>query len=188
MTNLLLILLVIGGIVAIAALWFTSTFNALVGRHALAKEAWSGIDVQLKRRYDLIPNLVATVKQYATHEKDIFEEIARMRAAAVSASTMPQKMEAEVGLTRALRTLFAVVENYPTLKANENFLMLQKQLVTLEDEIQLSRRYYNGATRNYNIAITLFPARLVASQAGFNEMPYFELNSSVERENPRVQF
>lgn len=188
MTTLMISLLVIGGIAAVAVLWFIGTFNSLVNLKALVDEAWSGIDVQLKRRYDLIPNLVATVKQYATHEKDIFTEVAQARSASMNASTIAQKVDAEKGLSQALRSLFAVAENYPTLKANENFMTLQKELSVLEEHIQLSRRYYNGATRNYNIAVTTFPARLVAGQAGFANMPYFELGSTAERENPRVQF
>lgn len=188
MNSLLITLLVIAGILAIAVFWFIGTFNNLVCLKALIDEAWSGIDVQLKRRYDLIPNLVATVKQYATHEKGIFEEIAQARAASMNATGVAQKAEAEKGLTHALRSLFAVAENYPNLKANENFLSLQKELSSLEHEIQLSRRYYNGAARNYNVLVQSFPSRIAAGMGGFSIVPYFELNSSAERENPRVQF
>lgn len=188
MNSILITLLIIGGILALAAFWFIGTFNSLVQLKALIDEAWSGIDVQLKRRYDLIPNLVATVKQYATHEKGIFEEIARARSASMNATGVAQKAEAEKGLTHALRSLFAVAENYPNLKANENFLSLQKELSALEHEIQLSRRYYNGAARNYNVRVQSFPSRIVAGMGGFNTVPYFELNSAYERENPRVQF
>lgn len=188
MTNIMITLLVIGGIAAVAVLWFISTFNTLVRLQAFIAEAWSGIDVQLKRRYDLIPNLVEVVKQYAGHEKGIFEEVARMRAASMQSTTIDQKVEAEKGLASALKTLFAVVENYPTLKANENFMALQKELSAIEHEIQLSRRYYNGATRNYNILAQSFPSRIVASYAGYQTTPYFELASVIERENPRVRF
>lgn len=188
MTNIMITFLVIGGIAAVAALWFIGTFNTLVRLKSLIEEAWSGIDVQLKRRYDLIPNLVEVVKQYASHEKGIFEEIARMRAASMQSTTIDQKLEAEKGLTSALKTLFAVVENYPTLKANENFMSLQKELSGLEHEIQLSRRYYNGATRNYNILVQSFPSRIVAGFAGYEPVSYFELASVLERENPRVRF
>lgn len=188
MTNSLIILMVIGGIAAVAVLWFISTFNKLVHLKALIEEAWSGIDVQLKRRYDLIPNLVEVVKQYAGHEKGIFEEVARMRAASMQSTTIDQRVEAEKGLTSALKTLFAVVESYPTLKANENFMSLQKELSNLEHEIQLSRRYYNGASRNYNILVQSFPSRIVASYAGYQTVSYFELASVIERENPRVCF
>ncbi len=188
MTTLLITLLVIGGIAALLIFWFIGTFNNLVHLKALIDEAWSGIDVQLKRRYDLIPNLVATVKQYATHEKGVFDEIARMRAASMNATGVAEKAEAEKGLTHALRTLFAVAENYPILKANENFIALQKELSVLEHEIQLSRRYYNGAARNYNVLVQSFPSRIVANICGFNTVSYFELNSAAERENPKVQF
>jgi len=181
-------LLVIVGILALIFFWYIGIYNKLVHLKALIEEAWSGMDVQLKRRYDLIPNLVATVKQYATHEKDIFDNVARMRAASMNATGIEQKAEAEKGLSAALRTLFAVAENYPNLEANENFLSLQKELSNLEHEIQLARRYYNGAARNFNIVVRSFPSRLVASLSGFEPAPYFELSSSSERENPRVQF
>ena len=188
MTPFIITSLVLGGIVAIVSFWFMGTFNKLVHLKAMVDEAWSGIDVQLKRRYDLIPNLVETVKHYAAHEKGIFEEIARMRAASMNASGVEQRAHAEQGLTRALRRLFVVVENYPTLKANESFLSLQNQLTVLEHEIQLSRRYYNGTARNYNILVKSFPSRIVANLSSFDAVPYFELTSSEEREVPRVQF
>ena len=188
MTTFVIALLVVAGILALIFFWYIGTYNKLVHLKALIDEAWSGIDVQLKRRYDLIPNLVATVKQYATHEKDIFDNVARMRAASMNATGIEQKAEAEKGLSSALRTLFAVAENYPDLKANANFLSLQKELSNLEHEIQLSRRYYNGTARNYNVLVRSFPSRIVASFSGFESVSYFELNSSAERENPRVQF
>lgn len=188
MTSFGITLLVIAGVIGIIALWAVGVFNNLVHLKALIDEAWSGIDVQLKRRYDLIPNLVATVKEYATHEKGIFEEIARARSASMQAKTIDQKAEAEKGLTHALRTLFAVAENYPNLKANENFLSLQQELSNLEHEIQLARRYYNGAARNYNVTVQSFPSRIIAGIGGFSSMPYFELGSATERENPKVHF
>lgn len=188
MSALLISLLILGGVIALLVFWFIGTFNSLVHLKAMIDEAWSGIDVQLKRRYDLIPNLVATVKQYATHEKGIFDEVARMRAASMNATGVAEKAEAEKGLAGALRTLFAVAENYPNLKANENFLSLQKELSNLEHEIQLSRRYYNGAARNYNILVQSFPSRIAAGLGGFGTVAYFELNSVAERENPKVQF
>ena len=188
MTTLLIIGLVLAGITLALIAWFISGYNGLVHSKALVDEAWSGMDVQLKRRFDLIPNLVATVKQYTTHEKGVFEEVTRMRSAVGSAQTMEQKVEAEKGLTGALKNLFAVAENYPQLKANENFMHLQKELTTLENEIQLSRRYYNGAARNYNIATTAFPSSIIASLFSFHRVPYFELGSTAERENPGVKF
>lgn len=187
MTTLLIIGLVLAGLILLVAVWTIGVYNSLVREKAMVDEAWSGIDVQLKRRYDLIPNLVATVKQYATHERGVFDEVTRLRSAAIGAQTIEQKVEAEKGLSHALKTLFAVAENYPELKANENFMHLQKELATLEHEIQLSRRYYNGAARNYNIAATSFPSSFVASLFSFARVPYFEVNAA-ERENPTVKF
>ena len=187
MTTLALIGL-LGGIAVIIGLWFISGYNRLVHLKALVDEGWSGIDVQLKRRYDLIPNLVATVKQYSIHEKGVFEEVTRMRSVAMNATGVQEKSQAEAGLTQALKTLFAVAENYPDLKANENFLALQKELSVIEHEIQLSRRYYNGTARNYNIGVQTFPTSIIASVAGFHRAPYFELTTAAEREAPKVQF
>lgn len=187
MTTLALIGL-IAGVATIIVLWFISGYNRLVHFKALVDEGWSGIDVQLKRRYDLIPNLVATVKQYSIHERGIFEEVARMRSLAMNATGVQEKAQAEAGLTQALRTLFAIVENYPDLKANENFLALQKELSVIEHEIQLSRRYYNGTARNYNTAVQTFPTSIIASFTGFAKVPYFELSTPAERETPKVNF
>jgi len=187
MSILLIIGLVLLASVLLLIFWFAITYNKLIRLKALVDEGWSGIDVQLKRRYDLIPNLVATVKQYAGHEKGVFEEVTRLRTATMTAQTLDQKVEAEKGLTTALKTLFAVAENYPELKANENFMHLQKELAAIEQEIQLSRRYYNGAARNYNIANSAFPSSIVASLFSFTRVPYFEVNAS-ERENPGVKF
>ena len=173
--------------IGLCALWAISTYNSFVRLKNLTDEGWSGIDVQLKRRYDLIPNLVAVVKQYSIHEKTVLEKVTEMRAAAMSAKTIDQKADAERGLTGALKTLFAVAENYPNLKANENFLHLQQQLSTLETEIQLARRYYNGAARNYNSSIQSFPGNMIAGMFQFTKASYFELNSD-ERETPSVKF
>lgn len=175
-------------LVAFAVFWFIGAYNSFVRLKALLNEAWSGIDVQLKRRYDLIPNLVETVKGYQIHEKSTLENIAKYRSASMHATGIAEKAAAESGLTQTLKTLFAVAENYPELKANENFLRLQKQLSTLEDEIQLARRYYNGTVRNYNMKVQLFPARIVAAIAGFKEAPFFELSTQAEREVPKISF
>jgi LemA protein len=182
------LMLILGSILLVLIFWLIGGYNQLVRLKALLDEAWSGIDVQLKRRYDLIPNLVALVKQYSTHEKEIFEEVARMRSLSMNATGIQEKSQAESGLTQALRTLFAVVENYPELKANENFLALQSDLRDIEHEIQLSRRYYNGTARNYNILTSTFPSSLIASLTGFHKQPYFELTNQAERENPKVTF
>lgn len=188
MTTGMIVALAVVGVLVLVALWFMGIYNRLVSLKALVDEAWSGIDVQLKRRYDLIPNLVTTVKQYSTHEKEIFEKVAQMRALAMGATSVAEKGHAEAGLSAALKSLFAVVENYPQLRANENFMSLQKELSAIEHEIQLSRRYYNGAVRNYNIVVQSFPSSIIAGVAGFAKAQYFELGSASERENPKVQF
>lgn len=180
-------MLIIVGVIILAILWAITVYNNCIRLKMLVGEGWSGIDVQLKRRYDLIPNLVAVVKQYSIHEKDVLENVTKMRSISMSATTVTDKAEAERGLAGALKTLFAVAENYPTLRANENFLSLQQQLSSLETEIQLSRRYYNGAARNYNVAVLSFPASIIARMFNFASASYFEINS-IERETPKVQF
>ncbi len=188
MNFLSLIALIVFGCIVLIALWAITSYNRLVQLKSLTQEGWSGIDVQLKRRYDLIPNLVAVVKQYSFHEKEVLENVTKMRAASMSATSVDDKAEAEKGLTGALKTLFAVAENYPDLKANENFLGLQQQLSTLETEIQLARRYYNGAARNYNISVRSFPSNIVAGMFNFASVHYFELDRAEERETPKVKF
>lgn len=178
----------LAGIAALVLVMVVVTYNKLVNLKAFLQEAWSGIDVQLKRRYDLIPNLVQLVKQYASHEKEVFENVTRMRNVAMEAVGVEGKSGAETGLSGALKTLFAVSENYPELKANVNFLDLQKQLAAIENDIQLARRYYNGATRNYNIATRVFPSSIIASAFGFKSEPFFELSGENERDVPRVNF
>lgn len=174
--------------VAVLIVWFATGYNSLVNLQALVDEAWSGIDVQLKRRYDLIPNLVATVKQYSIHEKTVLEEVIKLRSVAMGATNLAEKSAAEGGLSQALKTLFAVAENYPNLKANEQYINLQKELSLLEHELQLARRYYNGTVRNYSINIASFPSNLIAKSMGFAKVPYFELSSADERNAPRVTF
>lgn len=182
------IFFIIFALILLIAWSFISKYNSLIHLKSLLDEAWSGIDVQLKRRYDLIPNLVESVKGYATHEKSVLENVAKLRSAAIKAPDIESKLHAEAGLSQALRTLFAVAENYPDLKANENFLMLQKDLSLVEHELQLARRYYNGTVRDYNFKVQSFPTNLVASIAGFKTAPYFEVSTSQERENPKVKF
>lgn len=174
-------------ICALILIWLIQGYNGLVRLKAIVSEAWSGIDVQLKRRYDLIPNLVTVVKQYSIHEKEILENITKMRSISMNETDIEKKAAAESHLTNALKTLFAVSENYPNLKANENFLHLQNELAKLEDEIQLARRYYNGAARNYNISVKSFPSRIIALIFSFNEQPYFTLPST-DREAPEINF
>jgi LemA protein len=154
----------------------------------MVEEGWSGMDVQLKRRSDLIPNLVETVKGYAAHEKGVLEEVTRARAEATSASDTEQSQRAENALTSALRQLFAVAENYPDLKADDNFRQLQAQLAEVEDQIQKARRYYNGAVRQLNSFIEIFPSNLVAMQFRFERAEYFEIEDPHSREAPRVSF
>jgi LemA protein len=154
----------------------------------LLDEGWSGIEVQLKRRADLIPNLIATVKGYSIHEKGVLEEVTRLRTASMHAATITDKVQSESALSQTLKTLFAVAEQYPQLKANENFLGLQKDLSLIEQEVQLARRYYNGAARNYNTATATFPSRLIASLFQFTKLPYFEITVTQERDVPKVKF
>lgn len=180
--------LILLALVVVCIGWFISVYNKFVQLKALVDEAWSGIDVQLKRRYDLIPNLVAVVKQYSVHEKEVLEKITSMRAVSMGATTIEQKSAAENGLTGALKTLFAVAENYPDLKANQGFLQLQKDLSVLEDDVQLARRYYNGAARNYNIMIAAFPSSIVANMNGFKSFVYFQVDATAERQAPSVKF
>ncbi len=163
-------------------------FNRLVRQRNTVREGWSGIDVQLRRRTDLVPNLVETVKAYAAHERSVFEEVTQRRASSIAASGVDGQATAERALSGSLGRLMAVAEAYPELKANTNFLELQGQLAEIEDQIQLSRRYYNGAARNLNISIQSFPDVLVARTLGFNEVPYFELDNRAQGEAPQIAF
>lgn len=187
MPVLLLILVVVGGGVVLLALIVAALYNSLVKLKVLVDEAWSGIDVQLKRRYDLIPNLVETVKGYAKHEKKTFEEVTALRTAAMEAQDPEAKGKAENMLAGALKTLFAVAENYPELKANQNFLDLQGQLTEIETEIQSARRYYNGSVRDFNTKIMVFPNNLIAGMLGFSAREFFEADEE-EKENVKVDF
>lgn len=180
--------IVVVAIIAVVGLWLMSTYNRLVRLKNLTAEAWSGIDVQLKRRFDLIPNLVETVKGYASHEKETFQKVTEARSMISNAGSDPEaRMKAENMLTGALRSLFAVAENYPELKANENFMHLQTEISGIENELQMSRRYYNGTARNQNTAIQTFPAVLVARHFGFTEAPYFEAEAEAKAA-PKVSF
>jgi LemA protein len=169
----------VGGILALA-------YNRLVRRQNLVKEGSSGIDVQLKRRHDLVPNLIACVQGYASFERSILEDVIRLRTAADTATTMAEINLEENRLTAGLKSLFAVAEAYPDLKANANFAQLSTQLVEIEDALQYSRRYYNGAVRDLNIAVESFPSNLVAGWFGFPPADYFEVESIGERAVPRV--
>jgi len=163
------------GVVAVLIGWFVASYNGFVVLVNRAKEAWADIDVQLKRRYDLIPNLVETVKGYATHEREAFENVSKARAAAMGATGMHDKAEAENMLTGALKSLFAVSEAYPELKANANFLELQRELSDTENKIQAARRFYNTNVRDLNIKLESFPDNVVGSMFKFQKREFFEL-------------
>lgn len=168
-------------------LWAMGTYNGLIRLRNSLEEAWSGIDVQLKRRYDLIPNLVETVKGYAQHEKETFENVTRARTAAIGAGDVASQAKAENMLTQALKSLFAVAEAYPDLKANANFLELQTALSQVEEEIQLARRYFNAVTRDFNNKCETVPSNIVAGMFGFKKRDFFEIDEA-ERENVKVDF
>ena len=184
----LIVLLGLGAIIVIVALWFVITYNGLVRLRNAVKNAWSQIDVQLKRRYDLIPNIVETVKGYAGHEKDTLERVVKARQAGIDASTVKDQAAAENMITGALRQLFALSEAYPNLKANENFLALQEELSSTENKISFSRQYYNDTVQTFNTRQEMFPANLVASMLGFQPAEFFEIELAAEREAPKVKF
>lgn len=171
-------------IVALVLLWLWLTYNGLIKLRARTDEAWSDITVQLKRRYDLIPNLVNSVKGYAEHESGVFEKVTAARTAAMGATSVAQKAEAENQLAGALKSLFAVAEAYPDLKANQNFLKLQGELVDTEDKIQAARRFYNGNVRDFNIKLQVFPTNLFAQTLGFTHRDFFGVDNQAEVENP----
>ncbi|MCO6177280.1 MULTISPECIES: LemA family protein [Ciceribacter] len=177
-------------ILAALVLYVVFIYNGLVKSRQMAEEAWSGIDVQLKRRADLIPNLIETVKGYAGHEKSTLEEVVALRnkAQAVPAGDVEGRAVAEGLLGQALGRVIALAEAYPDLKANQNFLELQRSLETIEGEIQMSRRYYNGAARDLNVKVESFPSNLVAGQFGFAKKPYFEIANEADRAVPTVKF
>jgi len=174
-------------IAVVIVLWIILVFNRLVTLRNRTKEAWSDIDVQLKRRYNLIPNLVETVKGYAAHERELFEKVTKARAMAMQAQTVKEKGEAENMLSGTLKSLFAVAENYPDLKASTNFLELQRELRDTEDKIQASRRFYNTNVRDLNIKVESFPTNIVAGLLGFKKRDFFEAEEG-EREVPKVNF
>ena len=176
------------GVFVLIALWAVAIFNKLVKNRNLVLEGWSGIDVQLKRRYDLIPNLVETVKGYAGHEREVLARVVELRNSAASAQTATEKAPIENMLTQTLRQLFALAEAYPDLKANQNFLDLQGQLSEIEEQIQFSRRYYNGTARDMNILVQSFPSNIIANSFGFKMADYFEIELATERETPKVEF
>jgi LemA protein len=179
---------IILAVLAVMGLWIVMIYNGLIKLKVRTNEAWSDIDVQLKRRYDLIPNLINTVKGYATHEKELFENVTKARANAMNAQNPEEKAGAENMLSGALKSLFAVSENYPQLRANENFLELQRELSDTENKIQASRRFYNGNVRDLNTKIQVFPDSIVANMLKIGKREFFEIEEEKEKETPKVEF
>jgi len=181
------VLAVVLGIVVIFLFWIVYLYNRMVTLRNRINNAWSQIDVQIRRRYDLIPNLVETVKGYAAHEKEVFQKVTEARAAMASATTVAEQAQAQNQITQALKSLFAVAEAYPQLKANENFMMLQEELSGTESKIAYARQFYNDTVMAYNTLIQSFPAKMLAPPFGFMEREYFPMDESA-REPVKVQF
>lgn len=181
-------IIIILAVIAILILWLVAVFNGLVTLRNRVHEAWSDIEVQLKRRYDLIPNLVNTVKGYAKHEDSVFTKVTEARTAAMGAQTPAEHAQSENILTGALKSLFAVSENYPNLQASQNFLSLQNDLTDAEDKIQASRRFYNGQVRDFNTKLQVFPNNLVAGPFGFKAEDFFDAPDEKINETPAVKF
>lgn len=183
--------LILLGILGVVLVWAIALYNGLIKLKNRVDEAWSDIDVQLKRRYDLIPNLISTVKGYAAHESGTFQKVTEARTAAMAAQASGDakaQAEAENMLSSTLKSIFALAENYPDLKANENFLELQRELSDTEDKIQASRRFYNGNVRDFNTKIELFPNNIIAGILNFTKREFFEVGDEKERENVKVEF
>jgi LemA protein len=183
-----IVIIVIVALIILAALIYIGIRNSMIGSRNRVDEAWSGIDVQLKRRHDLVPNLVETVKGYATHESEVFEKATKARADAMSARGVGETAQAEQKLSGALTDLRAVAENYPQLRATENFQQLSRNLSELEDEIQASRRIYNSNVQAYNTKIQVFPNSIIADQGGFQKREFFEIEDAADREPVAVSF
>ncbi|WP_367608186.1 LemA family protein [Legionella sp. W05-934-2] len=175
-------------LIAILVAYAIFVYNKMIMQRNQVKEGWSGIDVQLKRRHNLIPNLVETVQGYAGHEKSVFQEVTELRSQIQSTHDINEKGKLESALSLGLEKLIAVAENYPDLKANENFIHLQQELSQIEDQIQMARRYYNGAARDYNTTIESFPQVIIANFFGFGHYDYFEIEDDLEKEVPKVSF
>jgi len=174
------------GMGVVVGLWLVVTSNRFIKPRNMVREGWSGIDVQLKRRAELIPNLVETVKGYSIHERGLLAEIVNLRTQSLQAQKVGEKGEVESALSSSIANLMAVVENYPDLKANQGFLELQKKLVEIEDQIQMARRYYNGTVRNFNISVESFPGNLVAKLFAIEQAEFFALDAASERQVPKV--
>ncbi|MBV9990310.1 MAG: LemA family protein [Alphaproteobacteria bacterium] len=180
--------LILLAVLVVIALWAISVYNGLVRRKNVVAEAWSGIEAQLKRRADLIPNLVETVKGYATHERTTFDELARLRSAGQGQSDPAARAQTEQAITAAIGKVLAVAEAYPELKASQNFQQLQNELTDIEDQIQLARRYYNGTVRDFNVMIEQFPSNLIAGFGNFKPGTFFQIDNAADREAPKVSF
>lgn len=183
---MLLPIIIIGAVVLIG-LFILGLYNSLVNLHVQIDEAWSQIDVQLKRRADLIPNIVESVKGYAKHEKEVFENVTKARSAMLKAETPDQKAKADNMISGALKSLFAVAESYPQLKANENFLQLQKELSDTEDKVSYSRQFYNSTVMDYNVKVRVLPNSLIANMLGYKEKPFFNATEE-ERKKVDIKF
>lgn len=188
MSGVLIFVAVLFGVFLLAVLFIILIYNRFIKLRNTVRSSWSDIDVQLKKRYDLVPNLVETVKGYASHERSVLEKVTEARSMAMKATSPSEKAKAEGLLGETLKSLFAVAEAYPDLKANANFMQLQSQLKELEDNIEYARRYYNAVVRDYNILIESFPSNLIASSFGFTREEFFELESEVERKPVKVNF
>ena len=184
----MIIVLIVVGLAVIGVLAWILIRNGIIASRNRVDEAWSGIDVQLKRRHDLVPNLVESVKGYATHERETFEKVTKARSQAMDAQGVQETGKAESALSAALGGLRVVAEQYPELRATENFQQLQQQLSELEDEIQASRRIYNSNVQSYNTKIQQFPGSIVANQGDFTDREFFEIGDAAEREAPQVSF
>ncbi|GAA4816583.1 membrane protein [Marinicella pacifica] len=182
------VLIILGLVVAAVVVWAVGLYNQLVKKKNHVEDGWSGIDVQLKRRYDLIPNLVKVVQQYAQHEEQTLKKVIQLRNQAKQADNPSQQIQQEQKLSQALSGLMVQVEAYPDLKANTNFLDLQQQLQQIETDIQYARRYYNGAVREYNTLVQSFPSNIIAQKYDFREAEYFEIEDPVHAENPDIAF
>lgn len=183
------LLYIFGAVLLVLVIWLIASYNGFVRLNTRTDEAWADIDVQLKRRYDLIPNLVETVKGYATHEREAFENVTKARTAALGAQTVSEHAQAENMLTGALKSVFALAEAYPDLKANQNFLEVQRELSDTENKIQAARRFYNGNVRDMNTAVQSFPGNVIAGMFNFAKRDFFELEEgSGEREPVKVHF
>jgi LemA protein len=176
------------GLAVLVLLWGVATYNGLVRRKNVVAEGWSGIETQLKRRADLIPNLVETVKGYATHERTTFDELARLRSASQSGQDIASRAQTEQAITAAIGRIMAVAEAYPQLRASENFQSLQKDLSGIEDELQLARRYYNGTVRDYNVMIEQVPTNIIANSFAFKKAEFFQIENAADRNVPKVSF